>query len=464
VTDVLIAGAGLGGLAAALFSARRGHRVTVLERDPRPPPGATVEQDFENQHRRGVAHSDQGHAFLGLSTRVLRQEAPDVIAAIVARGAMQVPIGPGSTDSNLLCRRRVYESVLRRVVENEPGVTIESEVGVIGLSVHGEAGGAPRVTGLRTADGAVVPGTIVVDATGRRSQVERWLRDIGARPPVQTAQPCGFSYLTRHFRLREAMSFPRATVPIVAELDYATALVFPGDNGCFQLSTTVGAHDPLRHRLRDPQTFGRFLASVPALRPWLERGEPTGDPLPMARLENRLRRLVDAAGPVVTGLVLLADAAMQTNPTFGRGVSLAFLHAQGLADQLDDAASADPAGWAVRFDDWGTRHLVPWFEIQLATDTARMAQLQSVQRGEPHRAPTDAVSRFLAAMAILREDDAEIRQAADRVYNLLMTPRELMSDRTLARRILAFVRANPQASVPHDGPDRAQFERMVASR
>ncbi len=462
MTDVLIAGAGPGGLAAALFSARRGHQVTVLERDPAPAPAATADQDFAVGDRPGVAHSGQGHAFLGLSTRILRQEAPDVVAAIVARGAMEVPIGPGSADTNLLCRRRVYESVLRRAVAAEPGVTVRTGTGVSGLSVRGEAGGVPRVVGLRTTAGTTVPGTVVVDATGRHSQVARWLRDAGARPGVERAQACGFSYLTRHFRLRAGRTFPRATVPIVAELNYATALVFPGDNGCFQLSATIGARDPLRRHLRDPGTFGRFLESVPALRPWLDCGEPTGDPMPMAGLENRLRGLTDGAGPVVAGLVLLADSAMQTNPTFGRGMSLAFRHAQAFAAALDESVGDDPAGWSARFEAWGTRELLPWFELQLATDNARMRQMESVERGERAGAPTDGVSRLLAAMAILREDDAEVRTASDRVYNLLMTPAELMADRALARRILAFVRAHPEASVPHDGPDRAQFERLVA--
>lgn len=463
MAEVVIAGAGLGGLAAALFSARRGHSVTVLERDAPPRPEATAEDDFLHWDRSGVPHGRQGHAFLALSTRVLRQEAPDVIAAIAARGAMEVPIEPGSADTNLLCRRLVYEAVLRRIVEAEPGVAIRSGVSVQGLCVRGEHDGVPRVAGVRTGPGETVPADVVVDATGRTSRVDRWLAGIGARSPVETAQPCGFSYLTRHFRVREGHAFPVARVPIVAELDYATALVFPGDNGRFQLSTTVGAHDPLRYRLREAEVFQRFLESVPAMRAWLACGDPTDEPRPMARLENRLRRLVDDSGPVVCGFVLLADAAMQTNPTFGRGVSLAFRHAQGLADMLD-RADADPVGWAAGFDEWTASELGSWFELQLATDTARMRQLELGGRGERAEPGSDMISRFLAAMAVMREDDAEIRSAADRMYNLLMTPQDLMADRALARRILAFVRTHPDVVPAQAGPNRAEFERLAGSR
>lgn len=455
MSHVVVAGAGPGGLAAALFAARRGHDVTVLEPDA--PPRANVDPDGDvwEWDRSGVAHATQGHAFLALSTRVLAAEAPDVTAAIVARGAPAVSFGPGPDEVNLLCRRLVHEAVLRRHVEAEPGVSVVSGVRVDGLVVGGEIDGVPRVVGLRTSGGEVVPGDLVVDATGRNSRVGRWLAAAGARPPVETAQRCGFSYLTRHYRLREGATFPESRVPVVAELAYATVIVFPGDNGRFQLSTTVGARDPLRHRLLDGRLFDRFLGSVPATAAWLDRGIPMCDPLPMAKLENRWRRFVDDTGPVVCGLAVLGDAAVQTNPTFGRGVSLALRHAQGLAELLDDPG-ADPVGWARRFDEWTAAHLGQWFAVQLATDAARMREMSGAA-GAP-----DMVERLLTAMALLQADDEHVRRASDRVYNLLMTPQELMGDRTLARRLLAFLRTHPDAVRRPVGPGRAEFEQLVA--
>ena len=53
----------------------------------------------------------------------------------------------------------------------------------------------------------------------------------------------------------------------------------------------------------------------------------------MAGLRNRYRPLVDAHGrPLVHGFVAVGDAAVCTNPLYGRGCSLAFVHAFGLAD------------------------------------------------------------------------------------------------------------------------------------
>ena len=47
MTDVVVAGGGFAGLAAALFMARRGHLVTIVERDG-PPTGSNPEDDAQS--------------------------------------------------------------------------------------------------------------------------------------------------------------------------------------------------------------------------------------------------------------------------------------------------------------------------------------------------------------------------------------------------------------------------------
>ncbi|MGA5038905.1 NAD(P)/FAD-dependent oxidoreductase [Streptomyces capoamus] len=457
---ILVIGAGLAGTATALFCARRGHRVTLLEAGP-PPPSGAADDDWHGWRRREVPHARQGHAFLGLSTRVLREELPELPAALASRGAHVTPLESGSEDAAVLSRRLVYEAVVRRAATAEPGITPVTGAAVTGLLTGREAAGPTRVTGVRTRDGAEHTGDLVVDASGRRSRLARWLAEAGLGTPRETSQPCGFFYLTRHHRLRPGRTFPSTTVPLVTELDYGTALVFPGDNDTFQLSATVAVDDPLKHRLRDPEIFTRFLRSVPATAEWLEAGVPLDDPAPMGRLENRRRTLLDAAGrPVAAGLVMVGDAALQTNPTFGRGVSLAFVHARQLARTAERAA-ADPAGYTAQFERWTDDTLGVWFEIQRATDRARLAQLRAGLRGE-HAPPADDLpNRFVRAMAVLRDDDAQIRRASLRMYHMLMTPQDLMRDRTVSRRILAFLRDHPMPETRAEGPDRAAFEALV---
>ncbi|TYK53158.1 NAD(P)/FAD-dependent oxidoreductase [Actinomadura decatromicini] len=459
MAKIVVIGAGMAGLAVALFCARRGHMVTVVERDDQPKPEASAEEDFTEWERDGVPHARQGHNFLGLSSRIMREEAPDVLDAVAARGAPRVPIAGGDGDENVLSRRLVYEGALRRVVEAQPGVEVLSGTSVKGLLTRGELAGVPRVVGVRLPSGEVAA-DVVVDASGRRTRSVRWLAEAGCRPPRETAQPCGFHYLTQHFRLRPGQSFPALTVPIYVKLDYTKLVLFAGDNGCFQVSMTVAADDPLRHRLREPGVYHRFLESVPLTAPWLDRSEPIDEPHPMGNLEDRWRRLVIGGRPVVAGLVLLGDSALQTNPAFGRGVPLAFLQARHFADTVETAG--DAAGFVARFDEWAERNLGFWFRAQVASSREQREHIEAGVRGRPIAPPADPMGRFIAALAIVSEDEPEVNAVQLRFFNMLMTPEALVDDPVAAPRIRDYLETHADPVVPAQGPDRTEFERLVA--
>ena len=83
MTNVLIIGGGLTGLATALFLARRGHTATILERDADEPPVDPLGA-FDGWRRSGVAQRRQSHNFLARASKVLSAEAPDVVDALIA--------------------------------------------------------------------------------------------------------------------------------------------------------------------------------------------------------------------------------------------------------------------------------------------------------------------------------------------------------------------------------------------
>src|SRR6478735_1745195 len=95
MTAAVIAGAGFAGMGAALFMARRGHVVTLVERDPSPPDGAP-DDDVDSWRHPGVPQARQSHALLGRARRVLIDEAPDVLDALRARGIHEIPIVVGA--------------------------------------------------------------------------------------------------------------------------------------------------------------------------------------------------------------------------------------------------------------------------------------------------------------------------------------------------------------------------------
>ncbi|MFJ3221935.1 FAD-dependent oxidoreductase [Streptomyces sp. NPDC086783] len=452
MADIVVLGAGVAGLGLAAFAARRGHRVTLVERDG-PPPEGGAHAEVAGWERRGVPHARQGHALLGLGIGVLREECPEVLADLTGRGAVPVTLETGNGDLGLLCRRLVFEAALRRRAAADAAVTLLRDRAT-GLLCAGAPDGVPHVDGVRLAETGEVTADVVLDATGRRSAAAAWLTAIGGAPPRERAQACGFSYIAQEFALREGGRFPSLRAPVVHELDFATVLAFPGDNGRFHLSTTVSSHDPARRRLLDRAVYLRFLASVAPVRDWLDGATPVGDPLPMAGLENRYRSLTADGAPLVTGYALVGDACAQTNPTFGRGVSLGLAHARTVADQLGRLGQ-EPAAWALETHASTDRCLGQWFEQQVATDAARLAELAGGSHDD------SLTSRVLTALAVLREDDEHVRVAAERVYHMLLTPAELMRDRKVARRVLAFVREHPDLSRDRVGPSRQDFERLL---
>ena len=130
-------GRGFAGLAGALFLARRGHSVTLVERDRAA--GRNPDDDADTWRHPGVSQARQSHAMLGRARRVLVDEAPDVLEALLARGVHEVPIvfGAGTLEgeSMLLSRRLVAEAELRRIVAREPGITLLAGDAVAGLQV-----------------------------------------------------------------------------------------------------------------------------------------------------------------------------------------------------------------------------------------------------------------------------------------------------------------------------------------
>lgn len=156
MTRVAIVGGGIGGLAAALFLGRRGHPVTLFERDGRRP-GPDLDRDFFDWHRPGVPQAVQPHGLLAPVRTVLRAEVPDVYRAMLRMGARERnefewfddrgPARPGDEDLvTIQTRRIVLEAALHDAVHRESGVEVRLGDPVEGLLID-RCGDIPQVTG-----------------------------------------------------------------------------------------------------------------------------------------------------------------------------------------------------------------------------------------------------------------------------------------------------------------------------
>jgi len=331
---IVITGAGVAGLISALYLARDGHHIVLLERDATPLP-ANPDEAF-TWNRRGAPQVRHPHALLARLRNLLRDDLPDVRRGLLDAGGSEVawadfapdtlddpsPL-PGDEDMALFaCRRTTFEWVLRRAALRTERVELRDGVKVTGLIAAPDTS-PPRVTGVRTSDGDV-DADLVVDAGGRHSAVKRLLAELGVDVPEEK-HDAGMVYLSRFYRLREGAVEPDKQAFNGGTLGYLGYGVFRGDNRTFSITLALGVEDKELRALVGLARFDAAASLLPAACPWVDPAvsEPIADAHAMAGLVNRVRDLVVDGRPAVLGFVAVGDALICTNPLYGRGCSLA---------------------------------------------------------------------------------------------------------------------------------------------
>jgi 2-polyprenyl-6-methoxyphenol hydroxylase-like FAD-dependent oxidoreductase len=487
----VVIGGGVSGLGAALFLARAGHEVTLLERDATPFPADPVTA-FESWERRGAPQVRHSHAFLARLRNLLRDRMPDVLAALLAVGAEELPIAnllrdeiddrsprPGDDDLTLLaCRRLTFEWVLHRIALETRGLAFRDGVAARGIELAPGAGdGAPpRVAGLHVESERgpeTLRADLFVDASGRRSKLPAWLEAVGLARPEEEESECGIFYCSRFYRLRPGVVPPERETTIGADLGYLKYAIFHGDSRIFSVTLAADPADrPMRALLRE----GPFEATARLLPPmarWLDPAvsEPITTVFGMDGLRNMRRRFVRDGRPLVRGLVAIGDAAVHSNPLYGRGCTLAFVHAALLADAVA-AHPDDPEALALAFDAATERELVPWYKLAVAQDRDAIDWARSLrEKGAPK--PTDGTGAvdpraylrdvLLRGLVPALRLDATVLRAFMRRFNLLDPPGDLMREPALLSRVLAVYQKRHERAEPELGPDRDALLTRIAA-
>ena len=469
---IVVVGAGVAALGAAMLLARDGHQVTVLERDPDAPPGDPA-QAWESWERPGLNQFRQGHVFLPGFRSVVEAELPEVAQALEAAGALRLnlirdvlppALTGGWQDGDerydwLTGRRALVEAVLAKAAEATPGVEIRRGTVVVGLLTGSRARpGVPHVVGVRTRLGESIPADLVVDMSGRRSALPAWLRGIDAHPPVEELEDSGFVYYGRHFRSADG-SIPALRGPVGMEWGTFDSLTLPADNGTWAVVLVTGSKDPALRPLREARRWAALVRSLPTVAHWLD-GTPLEDEVQvMARLEDRSRCFVIDGQPVATGVVAVADSWACSNPANGRGASIGILHALTLRDQLRAVGLDDPGAFADAFHAATAQAVEPWYRATLATDRHRLGEIEAGLRGATYDSPDPAYELEKALDTAFDRDPDCVRATFD-IRFVLQPPAEVFARPGLRDKTLKL--GSDWREEPPFGPTREQVLAVVS--
>lgn len=462
---IAIVGAGICGLTTALACAKRGHQVTVLERDASPPEG-DADAAFFDWQRRGAAQFRHPHAFLGLMCNLLADNYPDLLEAFIQAGARRFSFAEGLPDHlrdtytaapgderlwMLLCRRATIETVLRRYVTNFDNVTILNAQRVTGLQTNLPPGqtpttGAPvAITGVLRDKDSPFSADIVLDASGRASKFPRWFAELGITAPEEN-DDAEIVYYTRHYRLNPGMSEPSRdpNKPSAGDLGFLKYGVFPGDHGNFACIICLSsAEKKLKEGIRDGATFDAICNQVPGMQAWIGEGRAraTTGSFGIGNIHAVWRHYVPDGQVLATNFFAVGDSAVRTNPLYGRGCSTATVQAHILAEVLDD--STDPATRARLFADRTETQLRPIFKASLAEDRRGIARAMAAMTGSALDKPKGLKAWFGAAfgdaLAAAARDELHVIRGLNRTINLLETPGAFLQEGAVKRTLFRYL-------------------------
>ncbi len=461
-------GGGVIGLEAALLSAAEGIDVIVLDRDVSGVPGPG-EAAWDEWARPGVAQFRQPHFLQSGGFRLLDSRLPGIAATLREQGtpfdylsllpssvAGRAPRGGDERFSTVAARRPVLECAVADLARAR--VDIRRGVSVTGLLAGTPAvPGVPHVTGVRTASGEALAADLVIDATGRRSALPKWLAQLGARPAADEVEDIGFAYYSRFFRgSGDLPVIPGAR--LTTHFDCYSLLTLPGDAGTWSVTVLVSGRDRPMKELRHASKWTALVRACPSHAHLLD-GEPLTGINVMSGIADRWRALCADGVPTATGVVAVGDAACATDPAIGRGMSLGLMEAASLADAI--AASLDaPAELARKYHHALRERIYPWYRDTVAADLSRQQQIDSVVRGDGPLPGATATPSLAQALYTAMNVDAEAFRASAEIASVLCPAAEVFARPGLADRVLRI--AADHADAPPTGPGRAEVLKLMS--
>ncbi len=448
----IVLGGSMAGLLAARALSDHYHQVTIVERDeladgdaPPCPAGGP------RAARRGVPQGQHTHGLLAGGLQALEAMFPGFLAGALARGGLSSDIGDfcdwyvagvptlrfQSGLRGLLLSRPALECYVRELLLARGNVQIETRTVARGL-----LGDMRRVRGVMVVDrdgmtgGRSFEADLVIDATGRGSQLPRWLKELGGRAPSEQRVRADVVYTSCYVRRRpEHFGGDDAFVvtPTPQSRRGAAVLATEGDQYIVTLNGYLG--EACAPDYASMVAYARGIAPRD-LHHFLSGAEPLSAPVQMRDPESRFRRY-DRLAPFPEGLLVCGDALCSFNPAYAQGMSVAALQALALARCLSDGDTR----LSKRFFRAATALLAAPWSIAAVADFA----FPGVTGQRPFG--TALLNAYLTRVHRAAGHDARVASARMLVTHLLADPSTLFKP-SIALRVLRFGRNSGLRQLP----------------
>ena len=367
-----------GGLAGCPALAAHFEEVVIVERD----------QAGDGPLRRGIPQAKHTHMLLEGGLCSLARLLPEIVADLVGAGAAPIRVASDQivVEGALVYPRRdlglatygqtrsVLEACVRRRVENVQNVAFRYGCRMMGLLA---AAGKGRVRGIEIIGDGVhnrIEADLVVDASGRNSQLPAWLARWGYAAPPLTQIEIGLTYASAVFDIPDR---PRLDARAVAVGVCAPSVkrggflqMIEGHRWMVSLAGRHGDDPP-----GDLDGFRAFAAGLsgPQIHDAIGELAPLG-PIQRFSTPRSIWRHYAHLTQFPLGLLAIGDAICQFNPTYGQGISSAAQQAQALGQLLSNRD-----GPAHGLDTLATRYFAraeqiveaPWQQMALRPGVSR---------------------------------------------------------------------------------------------
>ncbi|WP_414622194.1 FAD-dependent oxidoreductase [Calothrix sp. CCY 0018] len=427
----VVIGSSMAGLLNARVLADYFTQVIVVERDALPQ---------QPQTRKGVPQANHVHVLLTQGYRILKQLFPGIDAELSKAGAPKVNWGKEYAlfaywgwhpriESDLITHtssRAFLECLVRRRLSDFKNIKFREKTQVRGLLTNSQNS---QVTGVKLYDldeyfEEELVADLVVDASGRNSQMPNWLESMGYQPPEKTEINSFLGYSTCWFECPENLEVDWKAMAIFYKASHNKhgGVIVPVEGNRWAVTLAGIARD------YPPSDNEGFLECARNLRDSaiydaIKDAKPISKVHSYRRTENSWLHYELARLP--EGLVIVGDAACAFNPIYGQGMTTAALGALTLQKCLPSSFTNSQyigKGFTKNYQKELAKVLkAPW--LMATSDDFRW---ETTEGGKPDKI-TQFMHKYMDEVIILAVHKPQVYKVFAEVMHMIKKPTALFA-------------------------------------